>query len=212
MAAGRTPFSTRSSFDLAHNALSTALDRRREAGGEVLDLTESNPTRAGLPYDADAILRSLSAPGALRYEPASFGLTSARETVARHLDVAPSRVILTASTSEAYAYLFKLLCDPGDEVLIPVPSYPLFEHLARLESVRAVPYRIAYDGAWHLDLDSVRAAVGPRTRAIVLVTPNTPTGSIVKRSELGALAELGLPIVSDEVFAGYTLDARTEPP
>jgi aspartate/methionine/tyrosine aminotransferase len=203
-------FSGRSAFDLAHNELSAALTRARAAGREVLDLTESNPTRAGLRYEGQAILGALSAPGALVYEPASFGLAPAREAVARHLGVPAGRVVLTASTSEAYAFLFKLLCDPGDEVLVPVPSYPLFEHLARLETVRSVPYRIAYDGAWHVDLDSVRAAVGPRTRAIVLVTPNNPTGSILKRAELAALAELGLPIVSDEVFAGYTLDARGE--
>jgi alanine-synthesizing transaminase len=203
--------SERSSFDLAHNALSTALGRARGAGRDVLDLTESNPTRAGLPYPADAILASLSAPGALVYEPASFGLPAARETVARHLGASPGRVILTASTSEAYAFLFKLLCDPGDEVLVPVPSYPLFEHLARLETVRAVPYRIAYDGAWHVDLDSVRAAVGPRTRAVVVVTPNNPTGSYLKRGELAALTDLGLPIVSDEVFAEYPLDRRPDP-
>jgi aspartate/methionine/tyrosine aminotransferase len=203
-------FSERSAFDLARNELSAALVRARDAGREVLDLTESNPTRAGLPYEGQAILGALAASGALVYEPASFGLASAREAVAGHLGVPPGRVVLTASTSEAYAFLFKLLCDPGDEVLVPVPSYPLFEHLARLETVRAVPYRIAYDGAWHLDLDSVRAAVGPRTRAIVLVTPNNPTGSIIKRTELASLAELGLPIVSDEVFAGYTLDPRGE--
>ncbi len=205
-------FSERSAFDLARNELSEALTRVRSAGRRVLDLTESNPTRAALPYEAPAILGSLGARGVLVYEPASFGLVAAREAVASHLGVAPGRVVLTASTSEAYAFLFKLLCDPGDEVLVPIPSYPLFEHLARLETVRPVPYRIAYDGAWHLDLDSVRTAVGPRTRAIVLVTPNNPTGSILKRGELAALAELGLPIVSDEVFAGYTLDARTEPP
>jgi aspartate/methionine/tyrosine aminotransferase len=210
MTSGPVRFSARSSFDLAHNELSTALARRRASGGEVLDLTESNPTRASLPYERDAILGSLASPGALLYEPASFGLTSAREMVARHLGVPPERVVLTASTSEAYAFLFKLLCDPGDEVLVPVPSYPLFEHLARLETVKAVPYRLAYDGAWHFDLDSVRSAVGPRTRAIVVVTPNNPTGSYVKRAELAALADLGLPIVSDEVFAGYALDERVD--
>lgn len=211
MMSGPVRFSSRSSFDLSHNELSTALTRARAVGAEVLDLTESNPTRAGLPYDTRAILEALSDPGALTYEPASFGLTSARETVAQHLGVPPGRVVLTASTSEAYAFLFKLLCDPGDDVLIPAPSYPLFEHLARLESVRAVPYRIAYDGAWHLDLGSVRSAVGPRTRAIVLVTPNNPTGSTIKRAELAALAQLGVPIVSDEVFAGYSLDDRVDP-
>ncbi len=201
-------FSARSSFDLAHNALSTALDVARRTGRPVLDLTESNPTRAGLPYPAEAIVRALGAPSALVYEPASFGLPSAREAVGRHLGVPAERVVLTASTSEAYAFLFKLLCDPGDEVLVPVPSYPLFEHLARLENVRVAPYRIAYDGAWHIDLDSVRTAVGPRTRAIVLVTPNNPTGSFVKKDELAALAELGLPLVSDEVFAEYSLGER----
>jgi aspartate/methionine/tyrosine aminotransferase len=113
--------------------------------------------------------------------------------------------VLTASTSEAYGFLFKLLCDPGDEVLVPRPSYPLFEHLAQLEGVRAVPYRAAYDGAWHVDVPSVRAAVSPRTRAIVTVSPNNPTGSYLKRDELDALAAMGLPIVSDEVFASYPL-------
>jgi aspartate/methionine/tyrosine aminotransferase len=197
--------SSRSAFDLSPNRLSLALARARAGTEPLLDLTESNPTRAGLAYDAPAILSALSAPGSLRYEPAAFGMPSAREAVASELGVDPSRVVLTASTSEAYAFLFKLLCDPGDEVLVPRPSYPLFEHLARLESVRAVPYRLAYDGAWHVDADSVREAITPRTRAVVVVSPNNPTGSYVKTAELLALAELGLPIVSDEVFAGYAL-------
>jgi aspartate/methionine/tyrosine aminotransferase len=202
--------SARSSFDLSPNALAAALERARAAGRAILDLTESNPTRAGLPYPGDAILAALASPSALAYEPAAFGLPAAREAVARELSAAgpavdPSRVVLTASTSEAYGFLFKLLCDPGDEVLVPRPSYPLFEHLAQLEGVRAVPYRIAYDGAWHVDLPSVRAAVSPRTRAVVAVSPNNPTGSYLKRDELDALAATGLPIVSDEVFASYPL-------
>ena len=129
----------------------------------------------------------------------------AREVSAHGPAVDPSRIVLTASTSEADAFLFKLFCDPGDEVLVPVPSYPLFEHLARLESVRAVPYRLAYDGAWHVDFASARDARTARTRAIVTVSPNNPTGSYLKRPELAALAALGLPIVSDEVFARYPL-------
>jgi aspartate/methionine/tyrosine aminotransferase len=118
--------------------------------------------------------------------------------------------MLTASTSEAYAYLFKLLCDPGDEVLVPAPSYPLFDHLAGLEGVSLVPYRLAYDGEWHVDVPHLRAAVGAKTRAILAVSPNNPTGSYLKRDELAAMAALGLPIVSDEVFAAYPLkvDAR----
>jgi alanine-synthesizing transaminase len=155
-------FSSRSDVDLTLNPLAAALARFGDR--PLLDLTLSNPTRASLPYDSGAILSALARPGALVYEPAPFGLASAREAVARDLSahgppVDPDRVVLTASTSEAYAFLFKLLCDPGDEVLVPRPSYPLFEHLARLESVEAVPYRLAYDGAWHVDLPSVRAAI-----------------------------------------------------
>jgi alanine-synthesizing transaminase len=203
-------FSSRSSVDLSLNPLALALARARAALRPVLDLTESNPTRAGLPYETGAILAALSRSGSLVYEPSPFGISAARDAVARELSspgggVDRSRVVLTASTSEAYSFLFKLLCDPGDEVLVPVPSYPLFEHLARLESVKAVPYRLAYDGAWHLDADSARRAVTTRTRAVVTVSPNNPTGSYLKRSELESLATLGLPIVSDEVFARYPL-------
>jgi alanine-synthesizing transaminase len=205
-------FSSRSSVDLAPNALALALARARAEGRRVLDLTESNPTRAGIPYARDAILAALASPSSLVYEPAPFGLDTTRDAVARDLfpqgcRVDAGRVVLTASTSEAYSFLFKLLCDPGDEVLVPVPSYPLFEHLARLEHVHAVPYRLAYDGSWHVDLDSARAATTARTRAVIAVSPNNPTGSYLKLAELSALAALGLPIVSDEVFAGYPLRA-----
>jgi alanine-synthesizing transaminase len=203
-------FSFRSAFDLEPNPLTIALSRARAAGRGILDLTESNPTRAGIPYEADALLAALATPRSLRYEPAPFGLACAREAVARTLStgglaVDPARVVLTASTSEAYAFVFKLLADPGDEVVVPQPSYPLFEHLARLESVRPVPYRLAYDGAWHIDMQTVRAAVSPRTRAVVVVSPNNPTGSFVTKVELDELASLGLPIVSDEVFAPFSL-------
>jgi alanine-synthesizing transaminase len=203
-------FSSRSSFDLALNPLARALARARSLGRAVLDLTESNPTRAAIPYDRGAILSALALPSSLVYEPSPFGLGSAREAVALDLcahgvRVEPSRVALTASTSEAYSFLFKLLCDPGDEILVPCPSYPLFEHLAQLESVRAVPYRVAYDGLWHIDLPSVRDALSTRTRGIVVVSPNNPTGSYLKTAELDELASLGVPIVSDEVFSRYPL-------
>jgi aspartate/methionine/tyrosine aminotransferase len=208
--------SARASFDLTPNRLAVA--RARASGRPILDLTESNPTRAGIPYAADPILSALAAPAALRYDPSPFGLATAREAVARELSaqgppIEPSRIVLTASTSEAYAFLFKLLCDPGDEVLVPRPSYPLFEHLARLESVTPVSYRLAYDGAWHVDLPSVGAAISARTRAIVVVSPNNPTGSYVTQSELAALARHGLPIVSDEVFRSYVVagDAPAAP-
>jgi aspartate/methionine/tyrosine aminotransferase len=202
-------FSSRSAVDLSPNALAVALAKAR-GSRSLLDLTESNPTRAGISYDEEAIFSSLATRASLLYEPSPFGLAPAREAVARDLSVHgvpvdASQVVLTASTSEAYAFAFKLLCDPGDEVLVPRPSYPLFEHLARIEAVRAVPYRLAYDGAWHVDLPSARAAVSPRTRAIIVVSPNNPTGSYLKSAELAELAALGLPIVSDEVFARYPL-------
>lgn len=203
-------FSSRSSIDLTPNRLALALAHARQVSRPLLDLTESNPTHASIPYDDDAILAALTQPASMSYEPAPFGIVPAREIVARDLaangpHVEPSRVVLTASTSEAYAFLFKLLADPGDEVLVPAPSYPLFEHLARFESVRPIPYRLAYDGAWHIDLTSVRDAISQRTRAIVVVNPNNPTGSYVKRHELEALVSFGLPLVSDEVFNRYPL-------
>lgn len=208
-------FSARASFDLIPNRLSVALERARAEGHAVIDLTVSNPTQAEIPRKEEAILRALAQPASMTYEPSPFGLEAARQAVAVDLradgvPVDPRRVALTASTSEAYAFLFKLLCDPGDEILVPRPSYPLFEHLARLESVRAIPYRLAYDGQWHLDAPSLRDATSARTRAVVTVSPNNPTGSYLKRDELDALASLGLPIISDEVFARYPLrpDAR----
>jgi alanine-synthesizing transaminase len=200
--------SRRSAFELAPNAMAEAL--ARPGGRPLLDLTESNPTRAGIPYAAEAFLPKLASRAVLAYEPHAFGMPFAREAVATELSaggppVDASRVVLTASTSEAYAFLFKLLCDPGDEVLVPRPSYPLFAHLAQLEAVRVVPYRLAYDGAWHVDMGSVRAGLSDRTRAVITVSPNNPTGSFIKREELDALSTLGLPIVSDEVFARYAL-------
>ena len=201
-------FSARTSRDASQNPLAIAVARARAAGLPLLDLTVSNPTVAGIPYDAAAILGALSDPRALVYGPEPFGLPSAREVIARDLTtggvaVDPAHVMLTASTSEAYGFLFKLLCDPGDEVLVAQPSYPLFELLAAFEGVKLVPYRMAYDGAWHVDLDSLRRAVTPRTRAVFVVSPNNPTGTYLKRAELRAMVELGLPIVSDEVFARY---------
>jgi alanine-synthesizing transaminase len=205
-------FSSRSSVDLAQNRLAIALAEALARPRPILDLTASNPTRVDIPYDTDAILRALALPSSMLYEPAPFGLARAREAVASDLSTHgppgdPSRVVLTASTSEAYAFLFKLLCDAGDEVLVPRPSYPLFEHLARMESVVAIPYSLRYDGVWHVDLPSVRAGVSARTRAIVTVSPNNPTGSYIKTPELEELAWLGLPIVSDEVFGRYPLRA-----
>jgi aspartate/methionine/tyrosine aminotransferase len=204
-------FSERSRCGSGPNRLGLALEAARIRGQALIDLTESNPTRASIPYAHAEILSALSDPRGLGYSPEPLGLESARDAVAATLGshaarLGAGRVVLTASTSEAYAHLFKLLCDPGDEVLIPAPSYPLFEYLARFENVVAVPYRLVYDGAWHIDVDSLRRARSERTRALVIVTPNNPTGSFVSRDELAVLSDLGIPIVSDEVFSSYAFD------
>ncbi|MGZ3428833.1 MAG: aminotransferase class I/II-fold pyridoxal phosphate-dependent enzyme [Polyangia bacterium] len=204
-------FSSRLPASLAHNRISVAADAAR-ARGPLLDLTESNPTVVGLDYPADAIVAALAAPAALTYEPTPRGLPAARAAVAayyaRHgVAVDAERITLTASTSDAYGWLFKLLCDPGDDVLVPQPSYPLFDQLAALESVRPVAYPLRYHGGWFVDVEEVRRALTPRTRAILVVNPNNPTGSFLKRDEARALAALAaerdLALVSDEVFADY---------
>jgi len=205
-------FSSRLKLDLRPNPLSTLLAQKHRAGANVLDLTESNPTRAGFVYPEREILEALSDPAALRYDPAPCGLLSAREAVSRYyaergMAVPASRVILTASTSEAYAYLFKLLTNPGDEVLVPRPSYPLFEFLAGLELTVLRQYPLRYDGAWHIDFDALERAVTDRTRAVVVVNPNNPTGSFLKQEEARRLAEFAachsLAILADEVFSDY---------
>ena len=193
-------FSSRLPWQAPRNELTKRLDRK---GLVSYDLTESNPTRAGIPYDRAAILGALSDPRSLEYEPCAAGLPVAREAVARYCSVAPDHVLLTASSSEAYSFLFKLLCDPGDEVLVPRPSYPLFEFLASLEGVAVKQYPLRYQEGWWIDAAALRGMIGPRTRAIVVVNPNNPTGSYLKREELSALESLGLPIISDEVFADY---------
>lgn len=211
-------FSSRLKWDLHPNPLSQLLDEKRRGGARVLDLTESNPTRAGFLYPDRAILEPLADSAALRYEPGPRGLVSAREAVSRYyaergLNVPSSRILLTASTSEAYAYLFKLLADPGDEVLAPRPSYPLFEFLAGLESIQIRQYPLRYDGSWHLDFDALERAMSERTRALVVVNPNNPTGSFLKRGEWERLEDLArrraLPILSDEVFSDYAFGEDT---
>lgn len=205
-------FASRLHWDLRPNRLAAAVEARRRAGGAILDLTESNPTRAGFHYPAGEILGALADPRSLRYEPLPAGSGEARSAVSawyasRGHDVPPERILLTTSTSESYAFLFKLLAEAGDEVLVPRPSYPLFEFLATLESVRPVQYPLVYHGAWSVDLDALERAITGRTRAVILVNPNNPTGSFLKRDELERMAALcadrGLAIISDEVFAGY---------
>ena len=183
-------------FTQQENALARALARRKTP---YVDLTLSNPTQAGLPAFAVAL------PAAPAYEPHPRGLPLACEAVAAYHGISPDRVVLTASTSEGYAWLFKLLCDAGDEVLVPEPSYPLFGYLTALESVRAVPYGLRWDGEWHLDTAALQFSA--RTRAVVVVSPGNPTGAYLKEEERAALAaacnEHGCALICDEVFADF---------
>jgi alanine-synthesizing transaminase len=208
----RGVFSSRIAWSVPPNRLTAALEARRAAGLEILDLSESNPTAAGLEYPPD-LLDVLADPRAMRYEPDARGLAEARRQVSETFGLGDP-ILLTASTSEAYALLFKLLCDPGDEVLVPRPSYPLFDYLAQLEGVAAKQYPLFYDHGWHVDVAALEAAVTPRTRAIVLVNPNNPTGSYVKQAELAEIIRVAarhdLALMSDEVFAAYPLDPPSD--
>jgi len=212
-------FSSRLDWSLPTNPLSRLLQEMRASGAAVLDLTESNPTAAGLEYPADRITSALSDPRALRYEPHAAGLMAARSAISDYYSgrVDPERILVTASTSEAYGLLFKLLADPGTEVLVPRPSYPLFEFLAALESVRVVHYPLVYHGRWSIDFEALQDRITARTRAIVVVNPNNPTGSFLKRDELLQLRaicrEWKLPLISDGVFSDYGFEedpARVE--
>lgn len=201
-------YSSRLHWDLQPTPIARLLAAKRAAGTPILDLTESNPTAAGLEYPVEEIVAAFADPDILRYEPNPAGLQSAREAVAAYYGGAdPARILLTTSTSEAYGYLFKLLTDPGDEILVPRPSYPLFEFLAGMELVKTKPYPLVYHGRWEIDFDALRDAASARTRAIVLVNPNNPTGSFLHADEWAPLASFcrdrGLAIISDEVFSDY---------
>jgi len=190
------------------------------SGKVILDLTVSNPTRAGIEYDGAAILDSLRNPKSLEYDPQPKGLRIAREVVAdyyleREHRVDPDRLVLTTSTSEAYSYIFRLLANPGEEILVPKPSYPLFDFLAELQDVKLVGYPLLYDHGWQIDWPSLESSIGDRTRAVVVVHPNNPTGSYVSVAERRRLSELcskrGLALIVDEVFLDYAHDGSRRP-
>jgi alanine-synthesizing transaminase len=206
-------FAKRTDWDLSENPLSLELTQLRAGGGAFCDLTESNPTRAGIAYPAEGLLALLADPANLVYAPASRGLLKAREAVAgyyagKQASVDAGQIILTASSSEAYAFLFRLLADPHDRVLLPAPSYPLFSYLAGINDVATAYYQIFFDGkAWRIDWDSLEEALSRDTKAVIVVSPNNPTGSCLKPDELKRLNTLcaasGAAIISDEVFADY---------
>jgi aspartate/methionine/tyrosine aminotransferase len=204
-------FSRQTEFPSEPNPLMLRRWELQRAGQHLVDLSASNPTSVGLDFDP-TWLNVLSQPRTLAYDPEPFGMLEAREALAarwarRGAKVAADNIVLSSSTSEAYGFLFKLLCDPGDEILVPCPSYPLFEHLAQLEHVRVVNYPLRYDGAWYFDLDALRELCTARTKAVVLVSPNNPTGSVTRDDELAAIDALGLPVISDEVFASFLFGA-----
>ncbi|MGA8344655.1 MAG: pyridoxal phosphate-dependent aminotransferase [Candidatus Sulfotelmatobacter sp.] len=212
-------FSERTNWKLAQNRFTQVLEQVRAGGAKILDLTVSNPTRAGLHYQEQAILGALASPRALDYDPQSRGLPEAREAVAGYYrqdhavrDLDAQQIILTTSTSEGYSFVFRLLCNPGDELLVPRPSYPLFEFLADLQDVRRVPYELIYDHGWQMDFPSLEKMVTARTRGVVVVHPNNPTGSYVKDAEVEMLnsfcRERGLAVIADEVFLDYQLGNR----
>ena len=210
--------SLRTAWDVAETELARSIRERRAPGLSLIDLTASNPTQCGLQYDGAAILAALSDERVLQYDPNPRGMLSAREAVAGYyrdqgVSIDAKRILLTTSTSEAYSYLFRLLADAGDEVLIAQPSYPLFDFLAQLEDVNLAAYPLFYDHGWHLDIEALRRLIGPKTRAIALVHPNNPTGHFTKLAERQALealcADHGLALIVDEVFLDYVLTGET---
>ncbi|MGH9597031.1 MAG: pyridoxal phosphate-dependent aminotransferase [Edaphobacter sp.] len=223
-------FSRRTGWDVSESGFAAAIRETRAAGRELIDLTVSNPTVCGFEYDAEAILRPLSDVGALTYDPDPRGMLSAREAVAGYYAdhgigngsgygsgaavVDPDAVVLTTSTSEGYGYLFRLLCDGGDEVLVAQPSYPLFDFLADLEDVRLRSYPLFYDHGWWIDFAELEKRIGPRTKAVVVVHPNNPTGHATRRVERERLEEIcarhGLALIVDEVFLDYPLGVAGE--
>lgn len=215
-------FSKRTDWKLTPNAFTAAQQEMRDGGRKVLDLTASNPTCVGLNYDADTILPALASPESLIYDPQPKGLLPAREAVAHYyreqhdaFDIDPENLVLTTSTSEGYSYVFRLLCNPEDEILVPKPSYPLFEFLADLQDVKLAPYPLIYDHGWQIDFPSLYKAVNHRTRAVVVVHPNNPTGSFVREGDRDALnnfcREYNLALIVDEVFLDYPHDGAYRP-
>jgi alanine-synthesizing transaminase len=198
-------FSRRAQWNAPANRLALARARHPHA----LDLTEANPTRAGIEYPLGELSEAFARAARAPYDPEPRGLLSARETLAQHLGCDADDLLITASTSEAYSFLFKLLTDPGDNVITATPSYPLLEHLAQMEQVEQRTFAMEFHKRW--ELDAARAPVDERTRAIVVVNPNNPTGSYVTPEEQDALAALGVPIISDEVFLDYEWSAGVSP-
>ncbi|MBI3005372.1 MAG: pyridoxal phosphate-dependent aminotransferase, partial [Ignavibacteriales bacterium] len=207
-------FSSRTNWNFLPNRLTQLLEQKHKRNDPIVDLTESNPTKCGFRYDSSGLLATIADERSLRYDPDPKGLLAAREAVCefylrKNFRLDPEHVILTASTSEAYSFLLRLLCNPGDSVLVPQPSYPLFDDLCQLNDVEMTPYRLSYDGEWHIDAASLGTAV---SKALILVHPNNPTGSFVKLEEEKLIVDVAqkknLAIIADEVFSEYGFGAN----
>ena len=210
-------FADRTSWNLKANPLSEALAKHRAAGKQLLDLTVSNPTECGFEYDSRAILQALANPASLAYHPEPRGMLVARRAVAayyaaRNAKVRAESIILTTSTSEAYSFVFRMLCNPGDEILIPEPSYPLFAFLADIQDVKLARYPLVYDYGWQINFHALQQAITPRTRGVIVVHPNNPTGHFTKSHEREKLNEIccsrNLAIIADEVFLDFALQGQ----
>ena len=206
-------FSDRTAWSLEPNPLSEALADRLSSGKPVIDLTESNPTKCGFYFEAEQILGALSDPAGLHYDPVPQGLLPARSTVvdyyrARNCTINVNDIFLTTSTSEAYSFLFRALCNPGDEVLIPQPGYPLFNFLADIQDVATIRYPLIYDYGWQIDFHALQRAITPHTRAIIVVNPNNPTGHFCKADDMHRLNQIclegDLALIADEVFLDFS--------
>ena len=207
-------FSSRTDWNTTPNRLSGLAAEKHLRGESITDLTESNPTRCDFFYPSEEILSALTEPSIVSYQPEPRGLLSARKAIteyyaAQGIALTPEQIILTSSTSEAYSFLFKLLCNVGDEVVVPRPSYPLFEYLCQLNDITLRYYRLAYDGEWHIDFTSLQEQFSDRTRALVLVHPNNPTGSYLKQNEFDQTCSLAserhFSLIADEVFGSYNI-------
>jgi alanine-synthesizing transaminase len=212
-------FSKRFDYNIEENNLSKLLNEKKSAGVKILDLTESNPTNAGFDYNETGILSSIAKPESMRYVPNSKGLESAREAVSQYyreksIAVDADNIFLTSSTSEAYSFIFKLLTDSNEEVLIPSPSYPLFSFIAEMESVNIKYYNLIYSDnkLWEIDFESINSQLTKNTKAIILVNPNNPTGNFVKLKEINLLLKIckenNIALICDEVFMDYILEAE----
>jgi alanine-synthesizing transaminase len=210
-------FADRTNWNLQANPLSEALARHRAAGKPLLELTASNPTECGFDYDSRAILQALANPASLAYDPDPRGLLGARQAIAayyaaRGVSVPADSIFLTTGTSEAYSFVFRTLCNPGDEILIPEPSYPLFAFLADIQDVKLVRYPLDYDYGWQINFHALRLGISPRTRGVIVVHPNNPTGHFTRPHELEKLNEIcssrNLAIIADEVFLDFTLQEQ----